>query len=55
MADEKDDDKKTPETPDPNDKYRMAKPGVDNKDEIVRGMGGELFSGKIADIADGDS
>ena len=54
MAENKDDEAKTPET-EAEKEYRMAKPGVVNKDEIVKGMGGELFSGKIADIADGDS
>lgn len=54
MAEEKDDAKTTPEADPAKKEYRMAKPGVDNKDEIVKGMGGELFSGKIADIADGD-
>ena len=54
MAENKDDEAKTPETDPTKPEYRMAKPGVVNKDEIVKGMGGELFSGKIADIADGD-
>jgi hypothetical protein len=54
MAEDKD-DKKAPDAEPPKNEPRMAKPGVSNKDEIVKGMGGELFSGKIADIADGDS
>jgi hypothetical protein len=33
----------------------VAKPGVDDSDSIVTGAAGELMSGRIADIADGDS
>ena len=47
-----DEDKKdvTPEEDGP----KVAKPGVDDSDAIVKGAGGELMSGIIADIADGD-
>lgn len=35
--------------------HRTAQPGVKDTGEIVSGAGGELMSGLIADIADGDT
>lgn len=49
-----DQDKKDTEAKTTKDEPKVAKPGVDNSDEIVTGAGGEKMSGIIADIADGD-
>lgn len=35
--------------------HRQARPGVKDDGEIVTSAGGELMSGLIADIADGDT
>ena len=35
--------------------HRQARPGVKDDGEIVTTAGGELMSGLIADIADGDT
>ena len=51
MADETE---KTPADEKKKDEPRVAKPGVDDHNEIVTGAGGEKMSGRIADIADGD-
>jgi hypothetical protein len=51
MADK---DDKTPPAETKKDEPRVAKPGVDDHDEIVTGAAGEKISGRIADIADGD-
>ncbi len=50
MADQ---DDTTPTEPKPAEPH-VAKPGVKDAGEIVTGAGGELMSGLIADIADGD-
>lgn len=50
MSDPK--DVETPQIPDA--KPHVAKPGVIDKGDTVTGSGGELFSGHISDIADGD-
>ena len=34
---------------------KVAKPGQDDSESIVTGAGGALMSGRIADIADGDT
>lgn len=42
--------------PDPiHGEHRQARPGVKDEGEIVTGAGGEMMSGLIADIADGDT
>ena len=51
MAEENEDEAKLPMDKPPH----VAKPGVDDSDSIVTGAGGELMSGRIADIADGDT
>jgi hypothetical protein len=57
MTDNKDDQPNTePKTEiDPiTGEHRQARPGVKDEGEIVTTAGGELMSGIIADIADGD-
>ena len=49
-----DQDKKDPNAAPAKDEPHVAKPGVDDSDEIVTGAAGEKMSGIIADIADGD-
>lgn len=44
------------EKPDPIEgEHRQARPGVKDDGDIVTTAGGELMSGLIADIADGDT
>jgi len=55
---DKPEDQKTPEAATEVDpitgEHRQARPGVKDEGEFVTTAGGELMSGLIADIADGD-
>lgn len=48
------DNKDDPIVGPPAEEIHVAKPGVDDSDDIVTGAAGEKMSGIIADIADGD-
>jgi len=50
----------TPDTPETDvdpitGEHRQARPGVKDEGDIVTTAGGEMMSGLIADIADGDT
>ena len=57
MTDKTENNNEVPESDvDPIDgEHRQARPGVKDDGEIVTTAGGELMSGLIADIADGDT
>lgn len=48
----------TADTPEPDPiegEHRQARPGVKDEGDIVTTAGGEIMSGLVADIADGDT
>ncbi|HYE43132.1 MAG TPA: hypothetical protein VEA15_07020 [Caulobacteraceae bacterium] len=55
MTDKTNADPSNADAPATTDAIRTAQPGVKDTGEIVSGAGGELMSGLIADIADGDT
>lgn len=50
-----DTEKPVDSTPASTTEHKRAKPGEDNYNQTVVGAGGELMSGTIADITDGDT
>ncbi|MBX7247763.1 MAG: hypothetical protein K1X35_01785 [Caulobacteraceae bacterium] len=56
MTDKNEDKGQEPEANDPiQGEHRQGRPGVKDDGDIVTTAGGELMSGLIADIADGDT
>lgn len=55
MTDKTQTDASATDAPAAADTIRTAQPGVKDTGDTVTGAGGELMSGLIADIADGDT